>query len=232
MQLSIGRRWTPWSGPIRVGLVLACVALLGGMACAPAWASKEPAAEAERYRLEQEMDRLAQRVTWPGVERTYAAMIELQVPISTHSHYTAALAAEARGDMLESWIRLERALREKGALEVPEAAEGSISALKILPESVDESEPSAAAARAAFEQLRSRYGRVHLTVEKGRLPALVRRGENPFSATEREAIRRGREKLVSTNTYVGLLPIGAYMIDGEGFEVRAGESVVVHVAKP
>lgn len=177
--------------------------------------------EAERYRIEQEMDRFAQRSTWPGVERAYAALIELQTPLSTHVHFSAAQAAEARGDMLESWVRLERALREKGALEQPAAV--GISVLKTLPESVDESVDPGAAARAAFEALRSRYGRVEITVEKGRLPALVRVGEKPFSATEREAITRGQTMLSDHMRYVGLLPLGRYMVDGEFFEVKAGE---------
>lgn len=214
-------------------MVLSAPAGAGGEVVVDAEAAPPPVArseaDAERYRLEQELDRLAQRSTWPGVERVYGALLMLQVPLGTHVHFVAAQAAEARGDMLESWVRLERALREKGALDQP-VTEG-FSVLKTLPESVDESVDPGAAARLAFDALRSRYGRVEIVVEKGRVPALIRTSEKPFSATEREAIQRGQKLLVDDLRYAGLLPVGRYMIDGEFFEVKAGESHAVTVAR-
>ncbi|MEZ4318976.1 MAG: hypothetical protein R3F61_15790 [Myxococcota bacterium] len=185
---------------------------------------------AELYRLEQEMDRLAKRTHWVGVERTYAQMLELQTPLTTHTHYTAALAAEARGDMRESWIRLERALREESAVKMVEPDTG-FSIKKTLPLKVDTDSESGQSARAAYEQLRTRYGRVGITVHKTRLPALVRVGEKPFSKTEREAIERGQKSLSVSFHYEGLLPVGRYMVDGEFFEVAPGEIHEVKVEK-
>ncbi len=186
--------------------------------------------EAERYRLQLEMDKLAKKTHWTGVERAYGKMLTLQVPLSTHTHYTAALAAEARGDMRESWRRLERALREEAVVDMVEP-DSDFSIKKTLPEVVDTDSESGQSARAAYEQLRTRYGRVGITVHRTRLPALVRVGTKPFSKTEREAIERGQKALSAKFEYEGLLPIGRYMVDGEFFEVTPGEVSEVKVEK-
>ncbi|MCB9676159.1 MAG: hypothetical protein H6737_13645 [Alphaproteobacteria bacterium] len=212
--------------------------LLGGVCADVAYAGKKDAPvalsgeelAAERYRLEQEMDKLAKKTQWTGVERTYAQMLELQTPLTTHTHYTAALAAEARGDMRESWIRLERALREQSVVEMVEPDVG-FSIKKTLPEVVDTESESGQAARAAYEQLRTRYGRVGITVHKTRLPALALVSAKPFSKTEREAIERAQKALSVKYEYEGLLPLGRYMIDGEFFEVAPGEIQKVRVEK-
>ena len=177
---------------------------------------------AERFRLEEAMNRLAKRTSWSGVERIYTQMLALEVPLSTHTHYTAALAAEANGDIILSWKRLERALREPVAIVAPDP-EGGPAISKSLPDEVDISSESAVAARAAYVQLLQRYGRVAVKVERGRLPALVRLGAKPFSKTEREAISRAQAGLAAGFVYEGLLPIGRYMVDGEMFEIKAGE---------
>jgi hypothetical protein len=211
--------------------------LVGAAVTAPAQAGRRDAVEltdeekeAERYRLQLEMDKLAKKTHWSGVERSYAKMLTLQIPLTTHTHYTAALAAEARGDMRESWRRLERALREEAVVEMVEPV-SDFSIKKTLPEVVDTESESGQAARAAYEQLRTRYGRVGITVHRTRLPALVRVGSKPFSKTEREAIERGQKALSADFEYEGLLPVGRYMVDGEFFEVTPGETSEVSVDK-
>jgi len=201
---------------------------LAGKKDQPSLSSEE--AGAELYRLREEMDGLAKRTQWAGVERAYARMLQLQVPLTTHSHYTAALAAEARGDMRESWVRLVRALREQASPEMV-GPDGGVFIENTLPEVVDVDSESGQAARAAYDQLRTRYGRVQITVHKTRLPALIRVGAKPFSKTERGAIERGQRSLSARFEYAGLLPVGRYMVDGEFFEVQAGEVYEVKVSK-
>lgn len=200
-----------------------------GLHPTPAQAGGQESA-AERYRLETEMDRHAGAARWAGVERSYAKLLQLQIPLATQTHYTAALSAESRGDVLETWLRLERALRHKNALEVPVDDEG-FSLASTVPAEVDRASEVVQKAMATYTSLGERYGRVSITVEKGRIPALVRLGAKPFGSTERGAIATGQETLAKEERFVGMLPIGKYMVDGEMFEIQSGELRVVTVAQ-
>lgn len=203
-------------------------------AAAPAFAGKpEVPTEAkvlaaERHRLETDLDKLAQKLSWDGVERTYAKMLALQVPLDTHVHYTAALSAESRGDVNLAWLRLERALRDLPALKEKPLANG-VDPKKTLPEQVVEIEGDGLAARDALDRLKSMYGRAVIAVSPNRLPALVRLGSKPFTLTEREAIKQAQSALSVGFAFEGLLPNGRYMVDGEMFEVTTEAPVTVNV---
>ncbi|MCA9569971.1 MAG: hypothetical protein KC656_19130 [Myxococcales bacterium] len=184
--------------------------------------------EGERYRLEMELDRHAGATRWKGVERTYQKLLDLGIPLSTGTHYTAAIAAENQGDVLQTWLRLERAIRHENALE-PAAPGAPPTYNTSVPASVDHADPTTQAALQTYNGLLERYGRASITVEKGRIPALVRMGDKPFGSTERGAITSGQEQLASNSRFVGLLPVGRYMVDGEMFEVQPNELTVVRV---
>jgi hypothetical protein len=203
--------------------------LIMGLLAGPAHATDQAAA-AERYRLETELGRHAGAARWSGVERTYKKLLALQVPLSTHAHYTAALCAESRGDILETWLRLERALRHENALAVP-VDEAGFSVARTVPETVDRSDEVTQKAMSTYTSLGERYGRVSITVGKGRLPALVRLGAKPFGSTERGAITTGQETLAKEKRFVGMLPAGKYMVDGEMFDVAPGELVILKVGE-
>lgn len=212
----------------------ALIALLLAGVATPAHAGPEQeltAAQREKLgevrRLTVDLDRLAQKLSWDGVERVYAKLVALQVPLTTHIHYTAALSAQANGDVATSWRRLERALREIPA--VKEKPSGGIDYRKTLPERVQEFDGDGAAARGALDRLKSAYGTVDIQVDAKRLPALIRLGAKPFTQTEREAIKAAQSAVSADFAYEGPLPVGRYMVDGQMFEVTNTEPVEVKV---
>lgn len=211
------------SNPIAMSLLL--LGLL--FSSAPVLAGGQDAL-AERYRLETELDRHAGATRWKGVERTYQKLLELQVPLHTQAHYTAALAAESQGNVTQTWLRLERAIRHENALELP-PDENGFSIAATVPEEVDLSSEAVQAATQTYNSLNSRYGRATISVAKGRLPALIRMGAKPFGSTERGAITIGQQILAESGRFVGLLPVGKYMVDGEMFEIESEKLVVVKV---
>jgi hypothetical protein len=158
--------------------------------------------EAERYRLQAEMDRLARRNAWKGVERVYKEL-EALGDLSTNSHLLGSQAAQSRGEMLQAMQRLEVAVA---------VGEGS-------EEATEESGSGLADAKRALELFTSRYGKVDISVDKSRISMLVRTDGMPFSAQERESIVHARDQVVEARVFQGLLPIGNYMIDGEKFEI-------------
>jgi hypothetical protein len=188
-------------GPMRS--VLLTVILLLPLFALPAYGGGSN--EAERYRLQSEMDRLARRNVWKGVERTYTELLALEIALSTGDHLLGAQASQSRGEMLQAMERFAAAVK---AGQPAESAEGSDNA------------PLAEAVR-TLEFFTSRYGRVDIVVDKGRIAMLVRTDGMPFSAQERESIVYARDHVVKDKIFRGLLPIGNYMIDGEKFEITA-----------
>lgn len=198
--------------------------LLGAVSFA---AEVDKATAAEVVRLQTSLDTLAQKSSWDGVERMYRKLLELQVPLTPHIHYTASMSSQARGEVDAAWARLERALREPAALEAE--PDGKIDLRKCVPDTLDEADPEVVAARGALEALRSRYGRVSIVVDAKRLPILIRMGAKPFSSTEREAITSAQSHLSQRFVFEGPLPVGKYMVDGQMFEVEPAGKVTVEV---
>ena len=68
-------------------------------------------AEAEQYRLREELSSLAEKNAWSGVERTYEALEALGLPLSLEDMTLGALAARNEGNMLAALERLQRAVQ-------------------------------------------------------------------------------------------------------------------------
>jgi len=185
--------------------VLLAVMTLFCLGFAPAHAGGE-GEDAERYRLQAEMDRLARRNVWKGVERTYAELVELG-GLTPSDHMLGAQASQSRGEMLQAMQRFE------AAVQVGEAAQAES-------DTPAEDSPLVEAKR-TLEVFVSRYGKVDISVDKSRISMLVRIDGMPFSAQERESIVYARDHLVKDRSFQGLLPIGTYMIDGERFEIAS-----------
>jgi hypothetical protein len=183
----------PWlSLVLGIGLLIAPVARGGE-------------AEAERYRLQQELEKLAQRNAWSGVERIYTELVALDLPLTLEDHQLAGMAAMQRGEMLEAKIRLQKA--RQGGEATP-----------------DPSSPYQEVSR-TLDELDGRYGMVHLLALEGTLPALLR-DDPPFSTTEKQAIAFARAQFSEHRAFMGLLPVGVYKLDMQRFEVVAGADMI------
>lgn len=188
---------------MRTVLLAAILSVTAPVFVSPAEAGQSE--EAERYRLQAELDRLARRNVWTGVERTYGELMALSVPIAIGDHLLGAQAAQSRGDMLAAMERFERAV---GAGTEAEKAD---------PESQYHE------AKRTLEVFKSRYGKVDINVDRSRVAMMFRTDGMPFSAQERESIVYARNAVVKENTFRGLLPVGNYNIDGQKFEVASTE---------
>jgi hypothetical protein len=171
------------------------------------WSVASAADSAEAERLREELVRLAERNTWTGVDRTYRALVDEGAALSSTEHLLGGQAALALGDPLLAWYRMRRAPQV-----TPSTPPG-------------DAEASATASDEAG-LISSRYGKVALCVGPKRLPVLVR-SVMPFAQPERDAIKRVSDQLREGMCHRGLLPIGAYELDGQAFEVVPGDAWVV-----
>ena len=167
-------------------------------------AQEQAAAEAELYRLGSEMNRLAQKTAWGGVDRAYKSMVALETPLAADAHLMAAQAAIADGDALKALLRLRRVMVAAHDPSDPEAVEAR------------------AEAESALNRLATRYGPVSLSVGKGRDPTMVR-PQAPFAPDERVAVERAVQRVAEDRAFRGLLPVGSYEVGGVRFDVVAGE---------
>jgi len=172
---------------VSLSLWLACAGLVGALALAPAVSYAQSAdAAAEKFRLTEEMKRLAQRNAWPGVEAKYEELIELGIPLEFTTHTLGAQSARNLGKTYEVYRRLMRAKEVKADPEVEQEV-------------------------AAID---SRYGRVRL-VGNERWEVMLTRPAMPFAPDERKSVEYAAMVAMESGAFEGMLPQGAYVIGGE-----------------
>ncbi|MCP4805477.1 MAG: hypothetical protein GY913_14010 [Proteobacteria bacterium] len=163
---------------------------------------------AEHRRLSEEMERLAQRNAWAGVERSFKELIVLQESgevITYEEWHLGAQAARALGDMSAARDRIAQAVRLEGK-------EEDI---------------------AWLEQIDKNYGPVNLrSVDKESVPTLTI-AAMPFAADQRAALEYAQKELAEERTFKGLLPPGQYTFEAGGvvetFAVEAAQLETVTV---
>lgn len=171
--------------PKRDAAVWALVAVLS--ACvAPAAVAQDATAAAERYRLEQEIERLAQRNAWAGVETKYQELLDLRLETSYAVHMLGAQAARSLGKTWETRQRLE------------------------LARSVEEN----AEAVDNIALIDATYGRVRLKGNP-RWTVRFSRPAMPFAPDERKSVEYAVFVLENGGSFEGMLPIGEYMLGGD-----------------
>jgi len=164
--------------------------------------------EAEHRQISEEMDRLAARNAWTGVERNFVQLLDLQeagVVITYDEWYLGAQAARALGDMGSCRTRLAEAVKLEGK-------EEDI---------------------AWLEQIDKAYGPVMLrSVDKDSVPTLSI-AAMPFAADQRAALEYAQKTLSEKRTFKGLLPPGDYTFEAGGvtqtFTVTAGSLEEVNI---
>ena len=165
-----------------------------------AFAGSREQAELERY--VEDMNALAERQTWSGVERNYAKILELEgVDIPREVHLTAASAARSQGDMAAVLDRLKRAQELKKDEEVG----------------------------AWINDIQENYAPVELRSVPPRSLALEPEAM-PFEPDKRQAVELAALRLNEDGEFVGLLPVGAYTLNGREFEAVAGITTRVELS--
>ncbi|MFK7931006.1 MAG: hypothetical protein AB8H79_22665 [Myxococcota bacterium] len=136
----------------------------------------------EADRLTHELNRLAEKGAWKGVERTYIKLLAESKNLPAAAHITGANAAQQLGDATNASRRYLKAER-------------------VEPGSVGNS----------LNQYRTAYGRLHVRRVEAtciRLSPV----ERPFDPTHGSAIDFADKQLSELGTFNGLVPAGAYTI--------------------
>ncbi len=162
---------------------------------------------AEVARLGHEMERLAARGAWDGVDRAYRAIEALRLrgaAVPASLHLLGAHASQARGQMSDTWKRLMEARKLEPVLATLEW----------------------------LSRIEVAYGPVDLVARKGWEGFAVLEALDPGMAPdERSTIQAAKDALRDERRYNGLLPLGRYRVGDQTFEVIGGPLVLVELVR-
>lgn len=145
---------------------------------------REALARSEAIRLAEELDRLAKRNAWAGVERTFQELLATGETPSYEDFKIGAHSAQAVGDIGAAHERLRRAYSIRESKEVLDW----------------------------MWAIREAYGPVELLGDPGKVelsPAAM-----PFDPVKAKAVEFAVTHVTDTGAFVGLLPKGTYMFGG------------------
>lgn len=185
-------------------VALLCCAWLG-IAAPATWAGPSREARAEAVRLADELPRLARKGAWTGVERGYLQLLALErdgQAVSHDAHVLGAQAARARGDVYETWLRLQRALAVENDLDT----------------------------RTWLATLEATHGRVVIEVSTLARGEVTLESLDPISDPDAaRTVARAATELSERRRFDGLLPLGRYRVGSAGFDVYGGPTVALSV---
>lgn len=164
-------------------------------------ASAADALEAEHVRLSGDIEQLATRQLWAGVEKKLAELAKLGVEPSFDDLIHGAYAARALGNAQHAYDRLKVAARIKGTREVVDW----------------------------LYTIDANYGTVELIATPPRGVALSM-AEVPFDPDQRVAVEAASERVKKEGGFAGLLPRGSYVFAGQSFTVEPGIAVRIEVS--
>jgi hypothetical protein len=178
-------------------LLVASPALAGVAADTDSAASSSDATDSAEYkRLREELDRLAKRNAWTGVERTFQLMVETGVTPTFDDYKVAAHAAQNLGSIQDARDRLRAATMLREDKEVLDW----------------------------LWSIDSSYGKVFLAGDPGEYALLIE--TPPFDPTQARALQFAVDAVERTGTFEGLLPKGTYLFGPHKIEVRPQVSQV------
>lgn len=154
---------------------------------------------AEYVRLGRELEQLAARNAWSGVERTYHKLRQTGIAPSFEHHFAGAQAARALGDVHAARRRLDAA-----------------HALREEPQVVN-----------WMWEIDSRYGRVTLACEPGKQRIELTAEDVPFQPDMRQAVAFATRRVAERCAFDGLLPHGRYAFGGHAFVVQGVQAVKI-----
>lgn len=164
----------------------------------PAPITPEQRAEAER--LSDDLEKLAKRQVWSGVEKKYNELVATGVEVALDDHLYGAYAARELGDVESAYERLQAAARKGGSKEIVDW----------------------------LWDIDHNYGAVSLSMVPPRSCELAV-AEMPLDPNQRKAVEAAMRAATSDCAYEGMLPRGAYQFAGMDFKVEPGFSVKVEV---
>ncbi len=167
----------------------------------PAPALADERAEAEHLRLSGELDQLALRQLWAGVDRKFLDLQKLGVDMTYRDLLHGAHASRALGTMGDAYARLKQAAKLDPTKEVIDW----------------------------MYAIDMNYGQVDLlrTPKKGDVLAVA---EPPFDPDQRAAVDRAAASVKDNGTFSGLLPAGNYVFCEQSFTVQPGVAVRIEVS--
>lgn len=165
----------------------------------PAFADDRQAAE--HTRISGDIEQLAERQVWSGVEKKFLELEKAEITPTYADLMHGAYAARALGDMSLAYGRLKRAAKLDSTKEVIDW----------------------------LYAIDMNYGSVELAATPPRNIALEIESL-PFDPDQRVAVEKAVEVVASKGGYVGLLPRGAYIFAGQSFKVEPGLSVRIEVS--
>jgi len=167
--------------------------LLALLFAAPALAQDDDHAQMAEYeRIGQEMTALASRNAWDGVERSYEALLDTEIPLTAEQHYYGAQAAAHRGDVAAARDRAMKALE----VEDDQAYHDWI------------------------HRIDQNYGPVSLMGDPGKVGLTIE--SMPFEPHQSAAVHFATEQVKETGSFEGLLPAGHYQFGPMSLRVRPG----------
>lgn len=158
-------------------------------------------AEAEHTRISGDMEQLAERQVWSGVEKKFLELEKVEIEPTYADLMHGAYAARALGDMSTAYARLKRAAKVDSTKEVIDW----------------------------LYAIDMNYGSVELTATPPRNIELTV-ASMPFDPDQRVAVEKAVEVVGAKGGYTGLLPRGEYTFAGQSFKVEPGLSVRIEVS--
>jgi hypothetical protein len=187
--------------PLRWGVVAALMAALLGEARAEDPAPDPQTVAAEHARLSDEMETLASRQIWSGVDKTFRKLDRLGTELSEKDYLHGAYAARELGDVLSVYERLKAAARIHGTREIVDW----------------------------LWDIDNNYGRVELVTVPPRATTLEA-ATMPFDPNQRKAVEAAIASTSADGLFYGMLPRGDYSFSGQAFHVEAGVAVRIEVS--
>ncbi|MES2641182.1 MAG: hypothetical protein V4850_16960 [Myxococcota bacterium] len=156
---------------------------------------------AEHVRLSGDIEQLASRQLWTGVEKKFAELEKLGIEMSYDDLLHGAQAARALGNAQNAYDRLKLAARIKGTREVVDW----------------------------LYTIDANYGQVILLATPPR-GVTLEATEVPFDPDQRICVDAAAERVKKEGGFSGLLPRGTYTFAGQQFPVEPGIALRIEVS--
>lgn len=178
--------------------------------------------QAEVQRLAEEMNHLAEKNAWTGVDRTYRQLETLGDGAFALArdpavlHFLGAQAARNLGDIRRYKSLVQRAKTALLATGRP-ADDAQLQTLESELTAIDQAYGAVSIAPRSKRSANAKKGEA---VGPELVPAVM-----PFAGDQRVSIERARTQLLETGSFSGLLPAGDYTLGEESFTVIAGTNM-------